>query len=284
VERPLHDSLLKSVSVASGKAIVLGRSPGMNVLDFEKLVKSEKTAMHYVLTRCSMAGGFRCPACPSEKLYEIENGKRRRCARCGRTFNPLAGRYLNNVKLPAREWLWLIKLFELEMSATVIAGETGISYPTVLKALDTIRCALSEARSAPRSVPESCEAMRQLALVSAPGASGAEPNGGDGVVVHLAFGDDCIILTKRSSDGVLLTCGRRKLEVVERLVKYHGVPLAKLPCYLDEMSFRWMNRGTPLFDLILERLCHYAPETGSPGERKTPAPELVPEEFSIHAN
>jgi transposase len=279
----------------------------MNVLDFEKLVKSEKTAMHYVLTRCSMAGGFRCPACPSEKLYEIENGRRRRCARCGRTFNPLAGRYLNNVKLPAREWLWLIKLFELEMSATVIAGETGISYPTVLKAVDTIRCALAEARSDSRSVPESCEATRQLALVSAPGARGAEPNGSDGVVVHLAFGDDCIILTKRSSDGVLLTCGRRKLEVVdhgksfprlkvycsakgfwpfakERLVKYHGVPLAKLPCYLDEMSFRWMNRGTPLFDLILEKLCHYAPETGSPSEEKTPAPELVPEECSIHAN
>ena len=116
----------------------------MNVLDFEKLVRNERTAKHYVPTRCSMVAGLRCPSCSGDKLYEVENGKRRRCPGCGHTFNPFAGRYLNNVKLSANEWLWVVKLFELETSATVIASETGMSYPTALKAIDTIRSAIAQ--------------------------------------------------------------------------------------------------------------------------------------------
>lgn len=278
----------------------------MNVLDFEKIVKSEKVAMHYVLTRCSMTGGFRCPSCLSEKLYEIENGKRRRCARCGHTFNPFAGRYLNNVKLTAHEWLWLVKLFELEMSATVIAGETGISYPTVLKSIDTIRCALADARCADSAVPGDCEAVRHLAISNGPesrdDSDQTDSGPGSAIFFHLKFGDDCLILTKRAPDGRLVWCGDRKLEIVdygknfprlkvycsakgfwpfakERFTKYHGVPLNKLPCYLEEMSFRWMNRGTPLFDLILERLCRYAPEDGircrADAARREPKPAIL---------
>jgi transposase len=266
----------------------------MNVHDFEKLVRSDKTASHYVLTRCGMTGSFRCPSCAGEHLYEIEGGKRRRCARCGHTFNPLAGRYLNNVRLSPREWLWLVKLFELETSATVIAVETGISYPTVLKAIDTIRCAIAETPCADRDAAGTCEAVRQL-------AGDADPS--DVVraasrFLHLKFGDECLVLTPRTESRTELRCGDRRLDVVdsgrgfprlrvycsakgfwtfakERLVKYHGVSLVKLPCYLDEMAFRWMNRRTPLFDLILERLCRYAPPTGVRARREEPVPELL---------
>jgi transposase len=260
----------------------------MNVLDFQKLVKSEKTAMHYVLTRCGMTAGFCCPACTSAKLYEVESGKRRRCARCGHTFNPFAGRYLNGVKLTAQEWLWLIKLFELEMPATVIADETGISYPTVLKAIDTIRCAITDSRRAGPATGAVCEAMQQLAAIE-------ESTVDDTVSHHIRFGDDCLILTRKSPKEEL-RCQDRKLELVdhgkqfprfkvfcsargfwpfakERLIKYHGVPLDKLPYYIEEMSFRWMNRGAPLFDLILERLCRYTSEFKLQGMPSAPTPE-----------
>ena len=253
----------------------------MNVLDFEKLVRNEKTAMHYMLTRCSMAAGFRCPSCSGERLYEVENGKRRRCPGCGHTFNPFAGRYLNNVKLSANEWLWVVKLFELETSATVIASETGISYPTTLKAIDTIRTAIAEdVMSGDLEVADRCT------ILGAPNGNGAsrdaEPVADDTIVHHLRFGHDCLILAERSPEYGYLTCRGRKIEVVdhgrgfpklrvycsakgfwpfakEGFAKYHGIPLDKLPSYLEEMSFRWLNRGTPLFDLILERLCRYAP-------------------------
>ncbi|MCX5752396.1 MAG: hypothetical protein NTW97_01985 [Candidatus Krumholzibacteria bacterium] len=258
----------------------------MNVLDFEKLVRNEKTAKHYVLTRCSMVAGLHCPNCSGDRLYEVENGKRRRCPRCGHTFNPFAGRYLNNVKLSASEWLWVVKLFELESSATVIASETGISYPTALKTIDTIRCAIAETRCLNGGAPGVFEARNRGGRLGAPngnGASGdAEPVADDTVLYHLELGNDCLILTERSPEYGYLVCGERKIEVVdhgrsfprlrvycsakgfwpfakERFVKYHGIPLGKLPGYLEEMSFRWLNRGTPLFDLILERLCRYAP-------------------------
>jgi transposase len=261
----------------------------MNVLDFEKLVRNERTAKHYMLTRCSMVAGLHCPSCSGDKLYEVENGKRRRCPRCGHTFNPFAGRYLNNVKLSANEWLWVVKLFELETSATVIASETGISYPTALKTIDTIRCAIAETRCT-NGVPGGCEAMGRstdrggkLAAPNGDGRSGdAEPVTDDAILYHLELGNDCLILTERSPEYGYLVCRERKIEVVdhgrsfpklrvycsakgfwpfakERFVKYHGISLDKLPGYLEEMSFRWLNRGTPLFDLILERLCHYAP-------------------------
>ena len=257
----------------------------MNVLNFQKLVRSEKTAMHYVLTRCSMVGGFHCPGCSCDRLYEVEDGKRRRCARCSHTFNPFAGRYLNDVKLSAHEWLWLIKLFELDTSATVIADETDISYPTILKAIETIRYAIADSKLAGRGTLSDCEATRQLATSAAPEHDGpsfvAEPVPESPIFLHLRLGDDCLILAKKSSHRGYLRCRDRKLEIVdhgksfprlkvycsakgfwpfakERLIKYHGVSLDKLPWYLEEMSFRWMNRGTPLFDLILESLCRYA--------------------------
>jgi transposase len=198
----------------------------------------------------------------------------------------LPSRYLNNVKLSANEWLWVVKLFELETSATVIANETGISYPTALKAIDTIRCAIAEAPRSDVGPPDDCRETNRHGMVSAPNGNGApgdvEPVIDDTILYHLKLGQDCLVLTERSPEYDYLVCRERKIEVVdhgrgfprlrvycsakgfwpfakERFVKYHGVSLDKLPGYLEEMSFRWLNRGTPLFDLILERLCHYAP-------------------------
>ncbi|RKX18120.1 MAG: IS1595 family transposase [Candidatus Zixiibacteriota bacterium] len=41
--------------------------------------------------------------------------------------------------MSARDWLWLIKLFELELSARKASIQLGLSYPTVLKCYDIIR-------------------------------------------------------------------------------------------------------------------------------------------------
>jgi transposase len=258
----------------------------MNVLDFEKLVRSEKTAKHYMLTRCSMVADIRCPSCSSDRLYEVESGKRRRCPQCGHTFNPFAGRYLNNVKLSANEWLWVVKLFELETSATVIADEIGISYPTALKTIDTIRRAIAETPCSGDNEPGGCKTADSCRMLGAPNGNGAsgemEPMADDTILHHLRLGDDCLIMTDKTPEFGYLVCRERKIEVVdhgrsfpklrvycsakgfwtfakERFVKYHGISSDKLPGYLEEMRFRWLNRGTPLFDLILERLCRYAP-------------------------
>jgi transposase len=46
------------------------------------------------------------------------------------------------VKLSCRNWLWIIKLFELELSTRKISNQLGISYPTVLKATHVLRKAI----------------------------------------------------------------------------------------------------------------------------------------------
>ena len=46
---------------------------------------------------------------------------------------------MNKAKLPVKDWLWLIKLFELEISARKGSQQLRISYPTVLKTFHLIR-------------------------------------------------------------------------------------------------------------------------------------------------
>jgi len=65
-----------------------------------------------------------------------------RCKRCGYTFHDFSNRWLNRVKIPPRTWLWILKLFELEVSARKIAQQVGISYPTALKAVNVIRASI----------------------------------------------------------------------------------------------------------------------------------------------
>jgi len=268
----------------------------MTILDFERIVRTEQTATNHLLERCSAAAPPRCPVCSREKLYVIENGNRRRCARCGHTFNPFAGRWLDAVKIDARRWLWLVKLFELETPATVAADETTVSYPTVLKAVDTIRHAIAGTAG---PAPPGCgadPAHRWFSGVApggdAPDRIGAVP--GERIVLSMRIGEDCLVMTDRTLDCAALACCGRKLDVVdrgksfpklrvysgakgfwpfakERLTKYHGVSPGKLPWYIEEMSFRWRNRGTPLFEPILDRLCAYAAPARPPSGRGCPS-------------
>lgn len=46
------------------------------------------------------------------------------------------------MNLKAKQWLWIIKLFELEVSTRWVAKELGLSYPTVLRATRLIRYAI----------------------------------------------------------------------------------------------------------------------------------------------
>ena len=115
----------------------------MNIRDLENIVRTEKSADRYIARFCRQQGVIRCPECGNNKLYKIEKGRRLRCARCRYSFRPLTGRWFNRVKIPLHDWMWILKLFELETSASAIAEETGISYPTVLKAMDTIRMSIA---------------------------------------------------------------------------------------------------------------------------------------------
>ena len=76
-----------------------------------------------------------------KKLYRLQDEKRR-CSACRYTFHDFTGRWINQGNLIAGQWLRLIKLFELELSARKIAQQLGLSDDSVYKAIRTIRSAI----------------------------------------------------------------------------------------------------------------------------------------------
>jgi transposase len=114
----------------------------MNLKSFEFLIQSENTVKQHLIKACWKNYARFCIRCRTRKVYRIRRD-RYRCSQCAYEFSDFTGRWINKVKLPPKDWLWLIKLFELEISARKVSQQLGISYPTVLKAFHLIRQAIT---------------------------------------------------------------------------------------------------------------------------------------------
>lgn len=110
----------------------------MDVKTFEKLIKTENSARLYLRKYCYKNRRIFCARCKSKKVYRTA-GKKYRCKECKYTFHDFTGRWNNKLKCSFKTWLWLIKLFELEVCALRAAVQCKVSYPTALKAYDLIR-------------------------------------------------------------------------------------------------------------------------------------------------
>ena len=113
----------------------------MDLKTFENLLQTENRARLYLRKKCWKNGRIFCTRCRSAKIYRIA-GKKYRCKRCHYTFHDFTGRWINKLKVSYKTWLWLIKLFELEVSAHQARRQMHLSYPTTLKAYDLIRYAI----------------------------------------------------------------------------------------------------------------------------------------------
>lgn len=84
-----------------------------------------------------------CHLCGATRPYRLREG-RWRCRRraCGYTFGVRTGTWAGLSRVPDVTWLWLVKLFELELTAHQAAVQTGVSYPTALKAFTLLRRAI----------------------------------------------------------------------------------------------------------------------------------------------
>jgi transposase len=198
----------------------------------------------------------------------------------------LAGRWLNTVRIDVRDWLWIIKMFEIDASASVIAVETGISYPTVLKAVDAIRRSIAASNGG--AVAESNNGGIEPGvsvlgvLKDGNGSVRFEPVKKDSIFLCMRIDRGYLILLDRMLMYSILSIGGRATKVVdlgknspwcrvycdrpgfwrfakERLIKHHGISPGKLALYLREMEFRWINRNGSIFDLVTERLCRFMP-------------------------
>jgi len=113
----------------------------MSIKRFEALVKDEKTAYRHLKKLCRKYGHVFCPRCKGRDAYSLSNGKYR-CKRCRYDFREFTGRWLSRVRLSPKQWIWLVKLFSLEISTRRMAKELEVHYSTALKAVDSIRMSI----------------------------------------------------------------------------------------------------------------------------------------------
>ncbi len=272
----------------------------MDVFHFEEIVKSERLSRRHIDHIGRLTGESSCPKCGSPKSRKTEEGHQRKCSECGYKYRLYSGRWFGEVNLPARTWLWIVKLFEMELTSTRIAEETEVIYPTVLKATATIRKAIAASTDhgleilmnggRNRKIPVfhyADEANEQAGLIPLPEKH-----------IHLLERLGCghLICTDKSITYNSLECGGVTHHVVdsgkgfphfrtylaypkgvwarikEQLRKYHSVKDKNLPLYILEMEFRINNRDSGLFEKLVESLCRSIPRELRPSGTNTSAP------------
>ena len=117
----------------------------MPLKSLESLFPSERRSYLHLVNEAWRQNRRFCVRCSSNKIYRLAE-KRYRCGKCGYTFHDFTRRWIGELNLTARQWLWIIKLFELEIAPPKLAKEVEISYPTALKAIYLIRRAIAQSR------------------------------------------------------------------------------------------------------------------------------------------
>ena len=117
----------------------------MPLKSLESLFRSERRSYLHLVNEAWRQNRRFCVRCRSNKIYRLAD-KRYRCGKCGYTFHDFTRRWIGELNLSARQWLWIIKLYELEIPPAQMAKEVEISYPTALKAIYLIRRAIARSR------------------------------------------------------------------------------------------------------------------------------------------
>jgi len=113
----------------------------MRVQAFETLIRSGSSALRVLRRKRDTTGRLIGHACASHNVYRLSSG-RYRGGRCRYTFGVFTGTGVGQARIPLTTWLWLVKWFELAVTARQAAIQTGVSYPTALNVFTTIRRAL----------------------------------------------------------------------------------------------------------------------------------------------
>ena len=112
----------------------------MDFREIGKLVSNDKISLEYLWKK---RGKATCATCNSSEFYFIGRW-RIRCKSCRKDLSPLKGTRFTRLRISPSQWLSLIKLFELSVSARKAAKDVALSYKTSLTAYDILRRVLVE--------------------------------------------------------------------------------------------------------------------------------------------
>jgi transposase len=112
----------------------------MDFREIGKLVSDDRSSLEYLWKK---RGNIVCPSCSSPEFYYHQRW-RVRCKECKRDFWPLQGTRFTLLRISPSQWLSLVKLFELSVSARKASQDVHLSYKTALRAYDILRRVLVE--------------------------------------------------------------------------------------------------------------------------------------------
>ncbi|MDI9633613.1 MAG: IS1595 family transposase [Methanolinea sp.] len=112
----------------------------MDFREIGRIVSDDRSALEYLWKR---RGTTICSSCGSSDFYFIGRS-RVRCKNCRRDIWPLQGTKFSLLRIAPSQWISLIKLFELSVSAMKASQELHLSYKTALRAYDIVRKAIIE--------------------------------------------------------------------------------------------------------------------------------------------
>jgi len=110
----------------------------MQCMDFReigRLISDDRISLEYLWKNHE---DVLCTSCISPDFYFLGRW-RVRCKRCGRDIYPLKGTRFSLHRITPSQWLSLIKLFKLSVSARKAAKDVALSYKTALKVFDLLR-------------------------------------------------------------------------------------------------------------------------------------------------
>jgi transposase len=103
--------------------------------EFGRLIADDSQALEYLRNRI---GDPSCPYCSSRQYYFM-GSERVRCRQCKRDYWPLKDTKFSLMNITPSKWLYLIKLFELSISANNASRELHLNYKTTLKGYNLLR-------------------------------------------------------------------------------------------------------------------------------------------------
>ncbi len=110
----------------------------MKITEIAQISSSERKTRQFFISFCWPDKKIRCLKCGHDRIYSLKDG-RYRCSNCRLSFSLFTGRWLGKMNFSPGQWLWIIKLFEIGLSARKAAQEMVISYPSALRAFNLIR-------------------------------------------------------------------------------------------------------------------------------------------------
>lgn len=196
------------------------------IREFQTMVRSPASAWRTLSSRRWGGRHLRCPVCETPGPYRLREG-RWRCRRrdCNYTFGIRTGTWAGLSRVPDDTWLWLVKLFELELTASQAAVQLGLSYPTTLKGFTLLRRAIL-AEAAPTLLRHEVEADESYFGPRRPARSRGHPKNFGRGVPH-----------KTPVFGILERRGRVQVTVVPNCSQET----------LRDQTLRWVKRGTLVY-------------------------------------